>query len=166
MLLFLVLASGVSADCGFSGPCPQDGLFPCPNDCGKYVNCGNGKPYVMECASHTYFHPSGPNSGNCNWGCPWTAPPTTTSRPPVKCYPETYDCDLPEFEAVIDFPCDEYYICQDGQKCKYQCPEGFLFDPNDNLCKEKGKGPECVYGGNHKDPLDPLKPFFEVVDLS
>ena len=32
--------------------------------------------------------------------------------------------------------------------------------------QEKGKGPECVYGGNHKDPLDPLKPFFEVVDLS
>ena len=63
--------------------------------------------YFPQCASQTYFHPSGPNSGNCNWGCPWTAPPTTTTRPPVKCYPETYDCDLPEFEAVIDFPCDE-----------------------------------------------------------
>ena len=29
MLLLVVLASGVSADCGFSGPCPQDGEDRC-----------------------------------------------------------------------------------------------------------------------------------------
>ena len=44
-----------------------------------------------------------------------------------------------------------------------------LFKIMNNMVRffqEKGDGPECVYGGNHKDPLDPLKPFFEVVDLS
>ena len=38
---------------------------------------------------------------------------------------------------LLQFPSflSRFTICQDGQLCKYRCPEGFLFDPRDNLCK-------------------------------
>ena len=69
MLLFLILASGASADCGFKGPCPRDGerslkikkkclifkfagLYPCPNDCGMFVQCANGIQYETDVSYH------------------------------------------------------------------------------------------------------------------
>merc|ERR1712179_768022 len=93
MLLFLILASGASADCGFNGSCPRDGLYPCPDDCGMFVQCVNGIPYERECPTQSYFNPSGPYSGICDYQCPWTSAASTTSEegfttpsPPIECF--------------------------------------------------------------------------------
>merc|ERR1712198_10246 len=172
MLLFLILASGASADCGFKGSCPRDvGLYPCPEDCGMFVQCGNGIPYEKDCPAHTYFNPSGPDTGICDYHCPWTSPPPTTTTdevfttpsPPIQCYDG--ECDPPGLSPDKIFPCNRFYICQGGQQCLYQCPEDLIFDPRDNLCKAEGEGPACINTGN-KDPLDPLKPGYEAINLS
>merc|ERR1711971_1251201 len=173
MLFFLILASGASADCGFKGSCPRDaGLYPCPDDCGMFVQCGNGIPYETDCPEHTYFNPRGPDSGICDYHCPWTSAPETTTEevfttpsPPLECYDGEEDCDSPVFSPDKIYPCNNFYICQAGQLCLYECPDDLIFDPNDNRCKAKGEGPACINTGN-KDPLDPFKPDFKASNLS
>merc|ERR1712130_84283 len=167
MLLFLILASGASADCGFKGSCSQDGLYPCPDDCSMFAQCGSGILYEKDCPEHTYFNPSGPDTGICDYHCPWTNPPETTTAstpsPPIECYDR--ECSPEGYSPVQIYPCNRFYICQDGHQCLYECPEDLIFDPNDNLCKVKGEGPECINTGN-KDPLRPFKPASKAINLS
>merc|ERR1712210_427319 len=125
MLLFLILASGASADCGFKGSCHQDGLYPCPDDRSIFVQCGNGMKYEKDCAGNTYFNPSGPDTGICGYTCPWTTAPATTTTTttttttedvfttpshPIECW--NMECDPPGYFPEKIFPCNKFYICQ------------------------------------------------------
>ena len=151
MLLFLILASGASADCGFKEPCPRDGerslkieksvwssnlqsrLVPLPKwlwyvrPMCKWDPIWNGcklswslviptksiwiwiKDNHFQCPEHTYFNPSGPDAGICDYHCPWTtAPPFTTPSSPLECYDGPWECDSPEISPDTTFPCNTW----------------------------------------------------------
>ena len=143
-----------------------------------YVNCGNGKPYVMEvkcswslysmychlhwailspvCLSHI-LPPLWSEQWQLQLGMSMDSASNDNYEASRKVLPwdlrlwfaRVWSCHrLPLWRVrhnlfkftqfwLLQFPSflSRFTICQDGQLCKYRCPEGFLFDPRDNLCK-------------------------------
>lgn len=48
-----------------TGECPrQNGMFPDPRDCTKFIECGNGEAHIKSCASGLAYNKA---NGNCDW---------------------------------------------------------------------------------------------------
>merc|ERR1712055_473084 len=67
--------------------CEEDGLYPDPEDCNKFYNCGHGTAWKQECQEGLVFNP---NKGQCD-------------------FPDNYHCEgKPDPEPETDF---EDYGC-------------------------------------------------------
>ncbi|RUS79636.1 hypothetical protein EGW08_012605 [Elysia chlorotica] len=108
-------------------------LFQDASDCSSYIVCNNDRLTRASCPVGQVFSPVHNSCGNyqtpsgCqNFGLFQTqgdAHPTPT----YKC-PDSHG----KFQDTND--CSGYYVCTNYQSHWYQCPNGQMFDPNNEVC--------------------------------
>jgi hypothetical protein len=60
MFVVLVMASAATV----SAICENDGIFPSPDDCAKYINCQDGVAHELTCPAGLLFNPV---TSTCDW---------------------------------------------------------------------------------------------------
>ena len=133
--------------------CTENGEFPHPKECTKWVHCSNGKPYVKDCPGGLHFNPK---LRVCDWpnraGC--QAPKTAQRGKDTEIIDEE-EVTITETSAFkcsengyFPYPgdCQRMYECMAGSARVRKCPDGLHFDgsiaqcsfPEDVGCEDHG----------------------------
>merc|ERR1719410_2454999 len=126
---------------------------PDENECQKYIQCDNGRPYEFPCANTLYFNSV---TGNCVTEAELAKYPEARTCTEEKVYEiDGFTCpggeavgpqNLLQAHPIYPHPndCRYYFSCYHNKEPnKFGCSEGNVFAAESQTCKPADEVPEC-----------------------
>ncbi|XP_076055290.1 uncharacterized protein LOC143033688 [Oratosquilla oratoria] len=134
--------------------CPsENGLFPHPHDCNKWISCRANVPEVKSCPPHLYYNPA---VHACDWHknvqcTPAASTSCVVPNPEVPSHehnPKPKVCDCEGCLRSHPEDCNAYYYCgSDSDATFHTCSNDLVFDPTISQCVHRSEFPKC-----HREP--------------
>jgi len=137
---------------------------PDENECQKYIQCDNGRPYEFPCANTLYFNSV---TGNCVTEAELAKYPEARTCTEEKVYEiDGFTCpggeavgpqNLLQAHPIYPHPndCRYYFSCYHNKEPnKFGCSEGQVFAADTQQCKPPEEVPECACWYQEACPKD------------